>query len=129
MSEPSTAIPLIVIGGTSVAAAFPGVDAMTVMGAGAGAGMFVFLAYWLPNFWIKLGYFAVSWIFGVVYASQGWYPEWLSGVGQGVKGFASAFAIVMLCTSVMEFVRTGKLPGWVSELIKLRLSRRGDQDA
>lgn len=129
MAEPSQAIPYLIIGGSSVAAAFPGLDTLTVIGAGGGAGMFCMLAYWIPNFWIKLGCFFISWIFGYIYAEQGYVPDFAAGTGPAIKAFFAAFTIVMLCTGVVQFFRTGKLPEWVEELRKIRVSRKGGPDA
>lgn len=132
MAEPSStlqAIPAIVLGGSTVASAFPGVDPFAVIGAGGGAGLFVMLAVWIPSFWAKMIYFLIAWSFGVLYAVQGWLPESIKGTGSGIKGFFAAFVIIMLCTSLVEFVRTGKLPGWIAELMKLRLKRGGTPDA
>lgn len=129
MAEPSSAIPYMVLGGSSVAAAFPGLDPLTVIGAGGGAGMFCMMAYWIPSFWYKFAYFFIAWIFGYIYAVQGWMPDWASGTGQGIKGFFAAFLIVIVCTGMVEFVRTGKLPGWVQELRRLRVTSKGERDA
>ncbi len=130
MAEPTStlqAIPAIVLGGTTVASAFPGVDPLAVIGAGGGAGLFVMMAVWIPSFWIRLGYFICAWIFGALYSLEGWFPGWVTG--SGVRGFIAAFLVVLVCTSVVEFFRTGKLPGWINELRKLRISGGGTPDA
>lgn len=128
MAEPSSAIPYLVLGGSSVAAAFPGLDPLTVIGAGGGAGMFCMMAYWIPNFWVKFAYFFLSWAFGYIYAVQGPMPAILENAA-GIRGFIAAFLIVIVCTAVIEFVRTNKIPGWIEGLLKLRLSRKGERDA
>lgn len=134
MAEPSSAIPYLVLGGSSVAAAFPGLDPFTVIGAGGGAGMFCMMAYWLPNVWVKLAYFLIAWIFGYLFAVQVTLPDdwksisWLNQA-PGIKGFFAAFLVVLVCTGLIEFFRTGKLPGWVTELRKLRLTSKGEHDA
>jgi hypothetical protein len=128
MAEPSSAIPYLVLGGSSVAAAFPGLDPLTVIGSGGGAGMFCMMAYWIPNFWVKFAYFFIAWAFGYIYAVQGPMPAIFDNA-PGIRGFIASFLIVILCTAVIEFVRTNKLPGWIGELGKLRLSRKGDPDA
>lgn len=131
MAEPSStlqAIPAIVLGGTTVATAFPGVDPVAVIGAGGGAGLLVMMAVWVPSFWVRIGYFICAWIFGVLYALEGWFPDWWPK-GLGVRAFVAGFMVVLVCTSVVEFFRTGKLPGWIDELRKLRISKGGTPDA
>ncbi len=133
MAEPTSTIPALLVGGVPFATAL-GFDPLTVIGAGGGAGMFCMMAYWIPHFWLKLGYFLISWIFGYVFAVQvvlpaSWsFVSWLNDA-PGIKGFFAAFLVVLVCTGLIEFVRTGKLPGWIKELAKLRIRKQGEPDA
>jgi hypothetical protein len=126
MTEQAVVIPVIALSGITVAALFPGADIISVMGAAGGSAMFSMLAYWIPSLPMRVGYFLTSWLFGIIYSVEGYAPEWLGG--HGIKAFCASFAVVMLMAAVVEFVRTGKLPAWVRELLKMRLSR-GDSDA
>lgn len=90
--------------------------------------MFILLAVGIPEFWRKVLCFFISWIFGYLYGTGGWVPEMVAGTAPSIKAFFSAFLIVTACTGVMEFVSTGKLPRWVSELISLRRGNKGEAD-
>jgi len=124
MSEQALAIPVLAASGITVAMLFPGADIIAVMGAAGGSALFSMLAYWVPSMPLRVGYFLTSWLFGIIYSVEGYSPEWMPG--HGIKAFMASFAVVMAMASVVEFVRTGKLPAWVSTLIGLR---KGDGNA
>ena len=128
MAEPgSAAVPAYLLGGVTLAHALPGVDSWMVICAAGGAGFFALMSYWIPSIPMRIGYFLLSWLFGVIYAVEEWSPAWLPG--PGIKAFLAAFVIVMALTSLVEFFRTGMMPSWLKELARLRLSKRGDADA
>ena len=135
MAEPSStlqALPAVVLGGTTVASAFPGVDPLCVIGAAAGAAMFVTVAIGITESWRKVVSFFVSWIFGYLFgvggSLPGWLSSWLPETSPSIKAFFAALIIVTVCTGIMEFFSTGKWPKWITEVINLRRGTKGESD-
>lgn len=116
MADASTAavavVPSVIgIGGASL---IPGVDLNAVIGAWAGALFFVTWARDLSG-WERLAYLFVSWIGGYLVAVE--------VVGQsltiysGLPALLSAALIVTALISVVEWLKGGRMPGWISAAI------------
>ncbi|MDH0896353.1 MULTISPECIES: putative holin [unclassified Pseudomonas] len=116
MAEPSTvavaAIPSVL--GIGAASLIPGVDLNAVIGAWAGALFFVIWASDLAG-WARLGYLFVSWVGGYYVAAE------LMGRAvtqySGLPALLAAALIVTVLISVAEWVKGGKMPGWISTVI------------
>lgn len=128
MAEASAVAAVAVPGvlGLGGAAMLPGVDLNAVIGAMAGALFFVVWVQDLSKLG-RFGYFVVSWIGGYLAASE--------AVARGLTLFSGlpallfAALIVTVLISVIEWVKTGQMPGWIKtgwELI--RSIRFGDSN-
>ncbi|MCY1277442.1 putative phage holin [compost metagenome] len=111
--------PALVVGGTAAtglvaATAIPGIDINAVICAMAGALFFVTYAPDLPA-WKRAFYFVVSWIGGYYAAQEIVAREWTAY--SGLPALLSSALVVTLLISVIEWVVTGKMPGWIKAAI------------
>lgn len=115
MAEPSAvaaAVPSVL--GIGAASLIPGVDLNAVIGAWAGALFFVTWARDLHR-WARLAYLFVSWIGGYLFAIE------LAGQEltrySGLPALGGAALIVTVLISVAEWVKGGRMPGWISTVV------------
>lgn len=118
MAEPSitavVAVPAAL--GITTAALLPGVDLNAVIGAFAGALIFVIWAKDLAAL-ARAGFMIGSWIFGYFVASEVVMQKWTAT--SGLAGFFGALFCVVVCVSLLEWVQGGKTPGWLTFILRL----------
>ena len=116
MAEPSTvavvAVPAVV--GTTAAAMLPGVDLNAVIGAMAGALFFVAWARDLHPM-ARIAYLITSWIGGYFAAVEAVVQSFTRY--SGLPALLSAALIVTALISVLEWIKTGQMPGWIKASI------------
>ena len=99
------------LGGVSAASLIPGVDLEAVIGAFAGALFFMVMSKDL-SWKARAANFLFSWIGGYFFAAEVVAREWATT--SALPALLGGRFIVAFCVSIMEFVQTGKAPGWLS---------------
>lgn len=97
--------------GVSAASLVPGVDLEAVIGAFAGALFFMVMSKDL-SWKARAGNFILSWVGGYFFAAEVVARQWATT--SALPAMIGGLFIVAVCISIMEFVQTGKAPGWMS---------------
>lgn len=120
----AAAAPLAVGGtGITIAAMLPGIDLSAVIGAFGGAFFFVLFAKDINN-WQRVGYLIVGWIGGYLGAAEFLAQAWTKT--SGIASFIAGLLCIVISTSLVESVQTGKPPRWAQFVWGL-IARRGQQ--
>ena len=121
MTEPTTALPTLAAG-IGLASLLPGVDGNALVGAFAGATLFVVSAKALP-LWLRLVYLGISLTMG--YAAAGELIHWLPIRSTACTGFLASAGVVTLGQAFIEGLRGVDFKGLLTDLLK----RGGKRDA
>lgn len=121
MAEPGVgALGVVVSTATGVAATavLPGLDINAIVGAFAGALMFVVFARDLSAT-RRGGYFLVSWVGGYYFSAE--LAAFWTARTSGAASFVAAALVVTISITILEWLSGGKMPGW----LRWFLDRRG----
>lgn len=101
------------LGGLAIASCIPAIDISAVVCAFAGALVFVV--------WVKeigplqrIGYMLAGWLGGYYASAEILAQEWTKT--SGIAAFACGLIIVILSISILDALKTGSLPKWLTEI-------------
>lgn len=124
MADATTAavtVPAVV--GIGAAALLPGIDINAVIGAFAGAMLFVVHAKDL-KIKTRIGFMLASWIFGYYIAAELISRDYART--SGLAAFFGGLVCVAICAGIIEWLQGGNAPAWLRWLLRNWTGRRNE---